>query len=62
MDFEYEIEERDKIISSLESENTALKLAIEEKDERIAELDKWINVLSEMQSTPDSENVIESIK
>ena len=62
MNFEYEIEERERLISTLESENTSLKLAIEEKDERITELDKWISVLSEMQSTPDSENVIESIK
>ena len=60
--FDFEKEEQNKLISTLESENISLKLAVEERDEKIAELEKWVTVLSDLQSTPDSENVIESIK
>lgn len=35
MDQEYQTEQKDKLINVLEAENTALKLAIEEKDEKI---------------------------
>lgn len=40
----------------------ALKLALEEKDEKISELEKWVSVLTDMQSSPDSEQVIDNIK
>ena len=60
--FNYEREEQNQLISTLESENINLKLALEEKDEKIAELEKWVNVLSDLQSTSESENVIQSVK
>lgn len=62
MNYEYEIEQKDRLINILEAENTALKLALEEKEEKIGELDKWVTVLTDMQSTPDSEQIVESIK
>jgi hypothetical protein len=62
MNYEYEIEQKDRLINILEAENTALKLALEEKEEKIGELDKWVSVLTDMQSTPDSEQIVESIK
>jgi hypothetical protein len=60
--FDFDKEEQIRLVSALESENIALKLAVEEKDEKIAELDKWVNVLSDLQSTPESENVIQTVK
>jgi hypothetical protein len=62
MNYEYDIEQKDRLINVLEAENTAMKLAIEEKDEKIADLDKWVSVLTEMQSSPSNEKVIEAVK
>ena len=62
MNYEYDLEEKDRLINILEAENTSLKLSIDEKDEKIADLDKWVTVLTDMQSTPDSVQVMESIK
>lgn len=50
------------MIKLLEQDNSALKLTLEEKDEKITELEKWVNVLSDIQSSPESENAMESIK
>ena len=61
MSYEYDLKQKDCLIKTLEAENTALKFSIEVKDEKIADLDKWVNVLSDLQTTPDSENTIEAI-
>lgn len=57
-----EVEEKERIITSLQMENQTIRLALEERDEKINELEKWVSVLSELQSTPDSEQIVESIK
>jgi Fe-S-cluster formation regulator IscX/YfhJ len=62
MNYEYDIEQKDRLINVLEAENTAMKLAIEEKDEKIADLDKWVCVLTDMQSSPSNEKVIEAVR
>lgn len=60
--FDFEKENLLRLISTLESENIALKLAVEEKDEKIVEMDKWVNVLSDLHTSPDSEHVVDTIK
>jgi len=62
MNYEYELEQRDRLINILESENTALKFSVEEKEEKILDLDKWVTVLTEMQSSTNSEKLVESVK
>lgn len=54
--FDFEREEQNRIISMLETENISLKLALEEKEEKITELDKWVSLLS------DSANVQDEIR
>jgi len=62
MSNECDIEQKERLITILEDENTSLKLLMEEKDEKINELDKWVAVLTDMQSDPDNERVINSVK
>ncbi|CAI2377518.1 unnamed protein product [Moneuplotes crassus] len=61
MSFESEVEQKDKLISILEAENTTLKLSLEEKEEKINELEKWMSILKENQACSDNENIISSV-